>query len=437
MTRLLIILIWMAAVPAAAAQSESVSAAHQQSGVERSPRGYPAKDVKHFEATLRRADKGSADAQAEVARLHYGGFGVPVDYALAAKWFAKAAEQGHPIAQRNLRIMAVTNRMSAADFDASLAKWPNSVVSAPRGGVDPDVDDRKAVRLAERDAAKGSVEDQLSLGESYYLGRGTQQDFTLAARWFTAAAAQGRPEAQYNLGIMSAAGRGVPQDPAAAMRWYMKAADQGYLPAQQKLGLMFLGGEGVPASAPEAARWLHIASAKGSAWAQAQLGALYAAGTGVPASNAEAYFWLDLAVDRLPATPVDPASKRPSGVDREQAIILRGAAAAKLSPQQLAEARQLSSEWKEASKRNGTIQLVLADRYLSGRGVRQSNVEAYRWLSRAILDDAKPWETPLPGAISSADRDVAIERRAALRARMTGDEINHAEQLTIVGLPIR
>jgi hypothetical protein len=372
MKRLLIIVAWMAAAATASAQTEPSAAAKQQSDAEHPRRVHVAKDVKHFEAISRRANNGSADAQAELGRLHYGGIGSPIDYALAAKWFAKAAEQGHPIAQRNLRIMAMTKRMSAADFEASSAKWPNSDASAPRSGVDPDVDDRKALRLAERGAARGSVEDQLWLGQSYYLGRGTQQDFNLAARWFTAAAAQGRPEAQYNLGIMSAAGKGMARDLAAAMRWHTKAADQGYLPAQQMLGLMFLGGEGVPASAPEAARWLHIASAKGSAWAQAQLGALYAAGTGVPASNADAYFWLDLAVDRLPATPVDPAAKRPSSVSREQAIILRDAAAAKLTPQQLAEARQLSSEWKEASKRNGTIQLVLADRYLNGRGVRQS-----------------------------------------------------------------
>lgn len=341
-------------------------------------------------------------------------------------------------------IQAVILLASLASLAAAAAAQnvPLASVASPAKateGVAPPVaaSTDKALRQAERRAERGSVEDQLWLAGAYYLGRDAKQDYALAARWFEAAAKQGRPEAQHNLAAMYQLGRGVAQDHTAAAQWHMRAVAQGYAPSQLALGLIYLAGEGVPVDAMEAARLLQIAAAKGNARAQYEIGALYAVGDGVPASSGEAYFWLDLAVDRLPVTPIISAVGLPPRASRSQALALRNTAGAKLTSEQLAEVRLLSSEWKAASKKDRKLQLALADRYLTGRGAPQSNIEAYRWLSLAIRGGAVPWEVGLPGAITTADRNAALDRLTALRTRMTEAEIVAAEQLADGGMPIR
>ena len=51
-----------------------------------------AKAYREFKAL---ADQGQAFAQYAIGSMYYLGKGVPKDYAEAAKWFRKAAAQGH------------------------------------------------------------------------------------------------------------------------------------------------------------------------------------------------------------------------------------------------------------------------------------------------------------------------------------------------------
>ena len=90
--------------------------------------------------------------------MHYHGEGVPQDYAEAALWYRRAAEQGRAVAQSNL-------------------------------------------------------------GSMHYYGDGVPQDHAEAARWFRGAAEQGYAEAQLNLGLMHYHGEGVPQDYVLAYAW--------------------------------------------------------------------------------------------------------------------------------------------------------------------------------------------------------------------------
>ena len=49
-------------------------------------------------------------------------------------------------------------------------------------------------------AVKGSAAAQFYLGEKFYYGKGTTQDYKEALKWFKKAAEQGDADAQYNLG---------------------------------------------------------------------------------------------------------------------------------------------------------------------------------------------------------------------------------------------
>ena len=58
-------------------------------------------------------------------------------------------------------------------------------------------------------------------------------------------------------------GRGVPQDYVQAVAWYRKAADQGFADAQNDLGAMYDNGLGVPQDYVQAHLWFILAAAQG------------------------------------------------------------------------------------------------------------------------------------------------------------------------------
>jgi uncharacterized protein len=184
---------------------------------------------------LAEARIGDEHAQNQLGVMYYRGEGVRQDYAEAARWYRKAAEQGNVVSQVNL-----------ADL--------------------------------------------------YRDGKGVPQDYAEAARWYRKAAEQGDTHAQVNLADLYRDGKGVPQDYAEAVRWFSRPAEQGYPASQFDLGVLYEKGQGVPQDYAQAATWYRKASEQGSPLAQLNLGSLYAKGQGVPRDDTEAYFWFDLAV---------------------------------------------------------------------------------------------------------------------------------------------
>ena len=146
------------------------------------------------------ADGGNLEAQYLVGRIY---FRTSVDYAKAAKWYRKAADQGHAAAQNGL---------------ASL----------------------------------------------YRTGRGIKKDIATAVKWYRRSATQGNVYAQNQLGFMYFFGNDVRQDYAEALTWYRKAANQGYSIAQYSLGNMYRDGKGVRRNYVEAHKWYSLASVQGN-----------------------------------------------------------------------------------------------------------------------------------------------------------------------------
>lgn len=142
------------------------------------------------------------------------------------------------------------------------------------------------------------------------------------------AAGQGDVNAQFNLGWMYAEGRGVPRNYKQAVYWYSRAARQGDASAQFNLGMMYDKGEGVARDDQQAAHWYAKAAEQGLAVAQYNLGIMYDRGQGVVQSFQQAYLWLSLAAAQ----------------GLEDAVETRDAVAKKLSPRQLAQARDLAAK---------------------------------------------------------------------------------------------
>ena len=116
--------------------------------------------------------------------------------------------------------------------------------------------------VVKQDAESGDVEAQFNLGAMYYHGRGVQQDFAEAVKWYRLAADQGLADAQHNLGERYRYGNGVPQDDAEAMKLFFLAADQGNAKAQFNLGAMYATGQGVPQDEVEAYAWHYVAATR-------------------------------------------------------------------------------------------------------------------------------------------------------------------------------
>jgi TPR repeat protein len=100
-------------------------------------------------------------------------------------------------------------------------------------------------------------------GAAYYHGEGTGQNYAEALRWFRKAAEQNHPQALSWIGVIYYEGRGVPQDHAEAARWFTRAAELGVPAAQNNLGFMYLMGEGVTQDYVQAYVWLSLAATFG------------------------------------------------------------------------------------------------------------------------------------------------------------------------------
>jgi len=194
-------------------------------------------------------------------------------YKEAAKWYRKAAEQGHVEAQTNLGVMCSKGRWVEQDY-------------------------KEAVGWYRKAAEQGYARAQTNLGLMYEKGQGIEQDYKEAVWWYRKAAEQAYVHAQFNLGLMYSNGQGVEQDYKEAVKWYRKAAELGHARAQNSLGLRYEEGQGVGQDYKEAVGWYRKAAEQGHALAQTNLGIMYEEGQGVGQDYKEAVGWYSKAAER-------------------------------------------------------------------------------------------------------------------------------------------
>jgi TPR repeat protein len=89
----------------------------------------------------------------------------------------------------------------------------------------------------------------------------TTGDFAKALAEFQALADQGDSEGQYFLGLFYHNAFGVKRDQAEALKWFLKAAQQGDARSQYYAGIMYAAGQGVAKDLPMADMWLTLSAA--------------------------------------------------------------------------------------------------------------------------------------------------------------------------------
>lgn len=162
-------------------------------------------DNHDFESVLRRAERGDAVAQYELARMYdLGEYGLE-DNGESLNWYRMAADQGLLVAQHRVGLI-------------------------------------------------------------YEIGIGTEKDEVEAAEWYFVAAEMGHPQSQYEMGRMLYLGLGGHYpDHSLAADYFHKSAEQGNAKAQHTLGEMYYAGMGVEQSYYHSYLWLSVSASKGGA----------------------------------------------------------------------------------------------------------------------------------------------------------------------------
>ena len=125
------------------------------------------------------------------------------DYAAAASWYRKSADQGYAYAQTNLGYL-YQNGLGVPQDRAQALAWY-----------------RKA-------ADQGEAHAEINMGNFYEVGDILPQDYGMALKYYQLAARQDNSEAQDDIGRLYEGGAGVSQDDAQALKWYRLSAQQGY-----------------------------------------------------------------------------------------------------------------------------------------------------------------------------------------------------------------
>jgi len=369
------------------------------------------------------ADKGDANAMSSLARLYYGGQGVPEDYAKARELFEKAADKGDANAMASLAWLYSQGRGVARDYTKArewfekAADKGNASAMANLGwlyqnGLDVAQDDAKAREWFEKGADKGDTEAMSSLGWFYERGLSVEQDYAKAREWYEKAAEKGYTNAMANLGLLYENGQGVTQDYAKAREWFEKAAAKGEAFAMLKIGLLYGNGHGVMQDYTKAREWYERAAAKENTNAMGNLGLLYENGQGIPQDYEKAREWYEKAA----------AMENTDAMLKLGLVYENGQGVA----QDYAKAR----EWfeKAADKGNASAMANLGLLYESGQGVIQDYGKAREWYEKAVeRGDASAKSyleiLPISEAAGAGRYTEALQLQEALAVKAEGVEI--------------
>ncbi|MGN0854593.1 MAG: serine/threonine-protein kinase [Kiritimatiellia bacterium] len=144
-------------------------------------------------------------------------------------------------------------------------------------------------------ARDGNGAAQCRVGEAYFHGRGTAQDYTEAVRWYASAADAGEIGAQASLGLCHLRGWGCEANPRKAAYWFHRAAKAGHLGSMVDLAFCYHTGLGVGRDDLMAFAWAMQAAVRGHQRGQCMVGEFYLDGIGVEKDRRRADDWLQRA----------------------------------------------------------------------------------------------------------------------------------------------
>lgn len=369
------------AAPVSAAAQDSVKQACQLLYNEPAKRD-PLKAV----YLLRKAAReGSAEAEYQLGRCCWEGWGTAQSWSQAREWLAKAAEHGHAKAMYRLGSMyhyaigCKMDIMRALQFYAAAAEAGDGCAMKMLGRVyhsgDLGVTDEERSRrcyeqsldLLQEQAFEADDADAMrELAFSYQDGEGVEIDLPLAVEWLQRAAALHNADAINTLNLCYHHGDGVPKDEARSLELLKLAADMESRVAQRNLA----GDYSVKGEAALEKEFRLKSANGGNATGQAVLAACYQHGLDPYEVNLrESERWYDRAIESGSLIAMRDRGvlyedgDNPTGEDLARAVALYKQAALLGYP----------PAW-----------VALGNNYYAGRGVEESDVTAEQWYRRYL-----------------------------------------------------
>lgn len=146
-----------------------------------------------------------------------------------------------------------------------------------------------------RAAAAGDSSAQFEVASRLAEGKGVNQDFKLAAKWYLRAASNGQAMAQYRLGALYERGLGVDKDPARARIWYKRAAEKGNIKSMHNLAVLSSNQASGNTNYADALYWFNEAADHNLPDSQYNLAVLYENGLAGSKDDRLAYKWFTIA----------------------------------------------------------------------------------------------------------------------------------------------
>ena len=193
----------------------------------------------NIEKLIISAEKGDSEAQYKLGtNYHFGRMGVKQDYALAAEWYRKAAEQGNLKAAYYLGTLYQNAQGVPQNYEEA-AEWYKLAVNPNdnkaqlalgylyRNGLGVEKNDSTADEFFEQAERFEKIKDLMSSGIKYTQGREDTRDYVRAVECFKEAYRMGETKAPYYIGMMYKDGLGIEKNYRKAEEWFRKAEDLG------------------------------------------------------------------------------------------------------------------------------------------------------------------------------------------------------------------
>lgn len=165
------------------------------------------------------AQGGYAPAQFVLGYFHQWGNGLEYDHGEVVRWYGKAAAQGYAKAQYNLGRYYGQGQSEVGKVVRGQSDLVWSKIGIP---ANPG----EAVKWYRKAAENGHLLAQYEMGKIYHSGEGVAKDQVEAFKWWLKAAEQGHATSLFNIGVMYYLGRGTTKDFSEAARWFRIRSNQ-------------------------------------------------------------------------------------------------------------------------------------------------------------------------------------------------------------------
>lgn len=247
-----------------------------------------------------------------------------------------------------------------------------TMVKCPKCGSDIEIKDRKCP-VCNANLEEEYLHDLADLIENCDKARSLNEYFSEKSEWFrqsyldglTQLAEQGNDLCQDVLAELYYKGEAVEQDYLKALKWFHAAARQGNDSAEYNLGVMYENGEGTAPNSQEAIKWFRLSTGHRNS----------------DSPDKEKYLFLEEKLRPILKNSVKFYHEVAQYGYKYGAAACGLMVAAAIEKEDIEDRDEKSAEWLLYSAERGQemAQLLLAERYLKGKGVKRNYEEAACW----------------------------------------------------------